>query len=236
MLLGAVISVWGRFCTAGGKSRMGGAATAPYAARNTASRSGLSYAELSGVADRAAQRPMSGAAEPHGDDSSARGSAAGLCAVWGVQCAVLPLHSCGTEIQRINPIQSDFSQSMISCKSSHCAHPTCNLAALRDGFCRTRKVALFGGRLGSRCQALYRPIVPRARCAVRGVQCAALPWLLRGRPVLALTEGTAAIESPTGAVTAYRLNNKPALGPACWAARNAGVIAWKLARTCANTA
>jgi hypothetical protein len=40
-----------------------------------------------------------------------------------------------------------------------------------------------------------------------------LIWLLRGREVVALTEGTAAIESPTGAPTIYRRHNKPALGP-----------------------
>jgi hypothetical protein len=40
-----------------------------------------------------------------------------------------------------------------------------------------------------------------------------LIWLLRGRQLLALTQGTAAIESPTGAVTVYRRHNKPALGP-----------------------
>lgn len=40
-----------------------------------------------------------------------------------------------------------------------------------------------------------------------------LIWLLRGRPVLALTASTAAIESPTGTVTIYRRHNKPALGP-----------------------
>jgi hypothetical protein len=40
-----------------------------------------------------------------------------------------------------------------------------------------------------------------------------LIWLLRGRPVLALTEHTAAIENPTSNVTVYRKNNKPALGP-----------------------
>jgi hypothetical protein len=40
-----------------------------------------------------------------------------------------------------------------------------------------------------------------------------LIWLLRGRPVLVLTESTAAIESPTGTVTVYRRYNKPALGP-----------------------
>ena len=40
-----------------------------------------------------------------------------------------------------------------------------------------------------------------------------LVWLLRGRPVLALTETTAAVQSPTGAVTVYRRHQKPALGP-----------------------
>ena len=40
-----------------------------------------------------------------------------------------------------------------------------------------------------------------------------LIWLLRGRPVLALTASTAAIESPTGTVTVYRRHNEPALGP-----------------------
>jgi hypothetical protein len=40
-----------------------------------------------------------------------------------------------------------------------------------------------------------------------------LVWLLRGRPVVALTEATAAIQGPTGAITVYRRYNKPALGP-----------------------
>jgi hypothetical protein len=40
-----------------------------------------------------------------------------------------------------------------------------------------------------------------------------LIWLLRGRRVIALTEATAAIQNPTGAVTVYRRFNKPALGP-----------------------
>jgi hypothetical protein len=40
-----------------------------------------------------------------------------------------------------------------------------------------------------------------------------LCWLLQGRPVVALTEATAAIMNPTGAITTYRKNNKPALGP-----------------------
>ena len=40
-----------------------------------------------------------------------------------------------------------------------------------------------------------------------------LIWLLRGSQVLALSESTAAVESPTGAITVYRRHNKPALGP-----------------------
>jgi hypothetical protein len=40
-----------------------------------------------------------------------------------------------------------------------------------------------------------------------------LIWLLRGREVVALTETTAAIKSPTSVVTVYRRHNKPALGP-----------------------
>jgi hypothetical protein len=39
-----------------------------------------------------------------------------------------------------------------------------------------------------------------------------LVWLLRGRPVAALTEATAAIRNPTGAITTYRKANKPAPG------------------------
>jgi hypothetical protein len=40
-----------------------------------------------------------------------------------------------------------------------------------------------------------------------------LIWLLQGCPVIALTEATAAIQSPSGAVTIYRKHNKPGLGP-----------------------
>jgi len=40
-----------------------------------------------------------------------------------------------------------------------------------------------------------------------------LCWLLDGREVVALTEATAAIQNPTGAITIYRKHNKPALGP-----------------------
>jgi hypothetical protein len=41
-----------------------------------------------------------------------------------------------------------------------------------------------------------------------------LIWLLGGRRVVALTEGTAAIQNPaSGSVTMYRRHNKPAHGP-----------------------
>jgi hypothetical protein len=40
-----------------------------------------------------------------------------------------------------------------------------------------------------------------------------LIWLLRGWPVVALTNATAAIEQPTGAITIYRRHDKPAVGP-----------------------
>jgi hypothetical protein len=40
-----------------------------------------------------------------------------------------------------------------------------------------------------------------------------LIWLLEGREVIALTSDTAAIRWPSGTVTVYRKDNKPALGP-----------------------
>ena len=43
--------------------------------------------------------------------------------------------------------------------------------------------------------------------------CTGLIWLLQGCPVVALTEATAAIKSPTGNLTTYRKHNKPAYGP-----------------------
>jgi hypothetical protein len=40
-----------------------------------------------------------------------------------------------------------------------------------------------------------------------------LLWLLDGRSVTALTSATAAIQSPSGAITKYRKDSKPAYGP-----------------------
>jgi hypothetical protein len=40
-----------------------------------------------------------------------------------------------------------------------------------------------------------------------------LIWLLRGRPVVALTDATAAIANPSGNILIYRRHNKPGLGP-----------------------
>jgi hypothetical protein len=42
--------------------------------------------------------------------------------------------------------------------------------------------------------------------------CTGLVWLLEGRPVIALTADTAAIENPAS-ITTYRRFNKPLLGP-----------------------
>jgi len=47
--------------------------------------------------------------------------------------------------------------------------------------------------------------------------CMGLIWILQGRRVVALTELTAAIETPTGNITTYRRFNKPPLGR--WAIR-----------------
>jgi hypothetical protein len=40
-----------------------------------------------------------------------------------------------------------------------------------------------------------------------------LLWLLKGRPVVALTDATAAIQTQSSAILTYRKYNKPALGP-----------------------
>jgi len=40
-----------------------------------------------------------------------------------------------------------------------------------------------------------------------------LVWLLQGRRVVALTETTATIQNPAGAITIYRRHYKPAFGP-----------------------
>ena len=40
-----------------------------------------------------------------------------------------------------------------------------------------------------------------------------LIWLLQGRPVVALTVETAAIQTASGGILTYRKNNKPAFGP-----------------------
>ncbi|MGO8840852.1 MAG: hypothetical protein ACLQF1_06875 [Methyloceanibacter sp.] len=52
------------------------------------------------------------------------------------------------------------------------------------------------------------PIAPLARYDAMG-----LVWLLLARPVVALSEKSAAIENVSGAISLYRRYNKPALGP-----------------------
>jgi hypothetical protein len=53
---------------------------------------------------------------------------------------------------------------------------------------------------------------PFYRCLSR-YDMTGLSWLLRGRPEVALTEATAAVGNPTGAISVYRKNDKPAYGP-----------------------
>jgi hypothetical protein len=60
------------------------------------------------------------------------------------------------------------------------------------------------------------PIPPKPHPTFRRLSrydATGLIWLLHGRPVVALTVESAAIESRTGAVTLYRKNNKPGYGP-----------------------
>jgi hypothetical protein len=40
-----------------------------------------------------------------------------------------------------------------------------------------------------------------------------LIWLLEGRPVVALTEAIASIRNPSGSITVFHKNNRPAYGP-----------------------
>ena len=83
----------------------------------------------------------------------------------------------------------------------------------------------FLGRWGTQAEALgwksadlfgLAPLPERPHPSYRRLSrydCTGLIWLLQGRPVVALTEVTAAIENPTGNITTYRRFNKPALGP-----------------------
>ena len=43
--------------------------------------------------------------------------------------------------------------------------------------------------------------------------CTGLIWLLRGNPVVAMAENTAAVQHKSGSITNYRKLNKPGLGP-----------------------
>ena len=43
--------------------------------------------------------------------------------------------------------------------------------------------------------------------------CTGLVWLLQGRPVVALTADTAAIQTNSGGILTYRKHHKPAFGP-----------------------
>ena len=60
------------------------------------------------------------------------------------------------------------------------------------------------------------PVPPRPSANYRRLSrydLTGLLWLLRGRPVVALTTTTAAIQAPSGAILTYRRHRKPPLGP-----------------------
>jgi hypothetical protein len=58
------------------------------------------------------------------------------------------------------------------------------------------------------------PTPPERPAASRSIyERTGLAWLLQGRPVVALTAETAAIQTGSGGILTYRKCNKPALGP-----------------------
>src|SRR5258708_39299577 len=91
--------------------------------------------------------------------------------------------------------------------------------AIEDGRRFLAKWGEQAGRLGWDAQSLFGLHAPPEQPhpsynRLSRYDCTGLIWLLRGRPVVALTADTAAIENPaTGSITTYRKHNKPALGP-----------------------
>jgi hypothetical protein len=91
-------------------------------------------------------------------------------------------------------------------------------AAVEDGRCFLTRWGKQAEALGWTSRDLFGLHTPPAQphpsySHLSRYDAAGLVWLLRGRPVVALTEATAAIQGPTGAITVYRRHNKPALGP-----------------------
>jgi hypothetical protein len=74
---------------------------------------------------------------------------------------------------------------------------------------QTSPACVFAGRLVA---PSYSRRIDTDFPAAGGYDSMGLIWLLQGRPVIALTESQAAIQS-AGAVVTYRKLNKPALGP-----------------------
>jgi hypothetical protein len=65
---------------------------------------------------------------------------------------------------------------------------------------------------GSSRHSWLLPPSPVLGSSIARYDTTGLIWLLQGRPVIALTETEAAIQS-AGAVVMYRKHNKPTLGP-----------------------
>src|SRR5262249_6014426 len=97
----------------------------------------------------------------------------------------------------------------------------CNERWLRRGNPRPRFLSRWGDQVEALGWTARDPFGPQAPPSKRHPSSSRLSpydetgliWVLQGRPVIALTEATAAIQNPTSNVTVYRKNNKPALGP-----------------------
>jgi len=97
----------------------------------------------------------------------------------------------------------------------------CNERWLRRGNPRPRFLSRWGDQVEALGWTARDPFGPQAPPSKRHPSYSRLSrydetgliWVLQGRPVIALTEATAAIQNPTSNVTVYRKNNKPALGP-----------------------
>src|SRR5262245_8965590 len=122
----------------------------------------------------------------------------------------IPVGSCRSVSRRTGSAtvigeQSAF-PSPVGSKPSRTAAPS-----WRRGASKPRRWA---GRVPTYSDCISRLSGHTRATVVSRCDCTGLCWLLQGRPVVALTADTAAIENAeTGSVTVYRKHNKPALKP-----------------------
>ena len=90
--------------------------------------------------------------------------------------------------------------------------------AVRDARSFLSVLGREGGRARLERPPLFglHPVPERPAASYRRLaryDCTGLIWLLQGRPVVALTADTAAIQVASGGILTYRKHNKPAYGP-----------------------